>query len=172
MTNTMNTPIEALEADLPLRFEAYRFRPDTGGPGRWRGGCGIERIWTLQSECATLSILGERNKIPPWGLYGGGPGALGEYILFKRDGTKRKLPSKCTVPIEEGDTLLIRTPGGGGYGDPYARLPALIQEDVLNGLCTVESAEREYGVAIEPDSLTVDVEATEALRKRRIIGID
>ena len=172
MTNTMNTPIEALEADLPLRFEAYRFRPDTGGPGRWRGGCGIERIWTLQSECATLSILGERNKIPPWGLYGGGPGALGEYILFKRDGTKRKLPSKCTVPIEEGDTLLIRTPGGGGYGDPYERLPALIQEDVLNGLCTVESAEREYGVAIEPDSLTVDVEATEALRKRRIIGTD
>ena len=167
MTNTMNTPIEALEAYLPLRFEAYSFRPGSGGPGRWRGGCGVERTWTLLSEGATLSLLGERHKIPPWGLQGGGPGALGEYILLKRDGSRRRLPSKCTVPIEKGDTLVIRTPGGGGYGDPLERPPALVQADVADGLVGVESAERDYGVVIDPDSLTVDAEATEALRKGR-----
>ena len=127
----------------------------------------MERTWTLLSEGATLSLLGERHKIPPWGLQGGGPGALGEYILLKRDGSRRRLPSKCTVPIEEGDTLIIRTPGGGGYGDPFERPPCLVQADVADGLVGVESAERDYGVVIDPDSLTVDAEATEALRKGR-----
>jgi N-methylhydantoinase B len=167
MTNTMNTPIEALEAYLPLRFESYKFRPDTGGPGRWRGGCGIERTWTLLSEGATMSLLGERTKIPPWGLQGGGPGALGEYLLLKQDGSRRRLPSKCTVTIEEGDTLMIRTPGGGGYGNPLERPPGLVQEDVADGLVSVESAERDYGVVIDPDSITVGAEATRALRKSR-----
>jgi N-methylhydantoinase B len=165
MTNTMNTPIEALEAYLPLRFKAYRFRPDSGGPGMWRGGCGVERTWTLLSEGATLSLLGERHKIPPWGLQGGGPGALGEYVLLKRDGSKVILPSKCTVPIDEGDTLVIKTPGGGGYGNPFERPPTLVQEDVAHGLVSVESANRDYGVIIDPDSLTVNIRATEALRK-------
>ncbi|MGD2201390.1 MAG: hydantoinase B/oxoprolinase family protein, partial [Candidatus Bathyarchaeota archaeon] len=117
MTNTMNTPLEALEAYLPLRFETYNLRPDSGGPGRWRGGCGIERSWKLQSPRATLSILAERTKIHPWGIKGGGPGALGEYILVKGE-EERRLPSKCTVSLGKGDTLIIRTPGGGGYGDP------------------------------------------------------
>ena len=69
------------------------------------------------------------------------------------------------MPIEEGDTLVIRTPGGGGYGNPYERPPSLVQEDVADGLVGVESAERDYGVVIDPDSITVDAEATRALRK-------
>jgi N-methylhydantoinase B len=166
MTNTMNTPIEALEAYLPLKFEAYRFRPDTGGPGRWRGGCGIERTWTLLSEAATLSLLGERTKRPPWGLQGGGPGALGEYILLMRDGSRLRLPAKCTVPIEEGDTLVIRTPGGGGFGNPFERPRGLVEDDVANGLVSIESARRDYGVVIDPNSRSTNIEATDALRKR------
>jgi N-methylhydantoinase B len=71
------------------------------------------------------------------------------------------------VTIEEGDTLMIRTPGGGGYGNPLERPPGLVQEDVADGLVSVESAERDYGVVINPDSITVGAEATRALRKSR-----
>ena len=126
MTNTMNTPIESLEAYLPMRFVSYGLRPDTGGAGEHRGGCGIERSWTLTAPKATLSILAERTKIRPWGLEGGGGGALGEYRLIKRGGEILTLPSKCTIQIEEGDTLIVHTPGGGGYGDPRRRDPQAV----------------------------------------------
>lgn len=145
MTNTMNTPIETLEAYLPLRFKAYRLRPDSGGPGKYRGGCGIERIWTLTSARATLGIMAERNKIKPWGLAGGGGGVTGEFILVKADGTETRLPSKCTITIFRGDTLIIRTPGGGGYGDPKERDPESILEDIRNGLVSLEAAWENYG---------------------------
>ena len=148
MTNTMNTPVESLEAYLPMRFVSYGLRPDTGGPGEYRGGCGIERSWIFTAPKATLSVLAERTKIPPWGLKGGKPGGLGEYKIIKRGGEVVVLPSKCTVRIEEGDTLVVHTPGGGGYGDPKKRDPKLILRDVLNGLVSAESAERDYGVKI------------------------
>jgi len=164
MTNTMNTPIEALEAYLPLRFSSYRLRADSGGPGEWRGGCGIERSWTLLAPRATLSILAERTKIHPWGLRGGRPGALGEYLLRRLDGNITALPPKCTVPLERGDTLIIRTPGGGGYGEPLKRRPDLVLRDVLNGMVSMEAAERDYSVVIDPRQMRVDMEATERLR--------
>ena len=148
MTNTMNTPIESLEAYLPMRFISYAFRPDTGGPGEHRGGCGIERIWMLTSPKATLSVLAERTKIPPWGLRGGKPGGLGEYKIIKKDGETLTLQSKCTLRIEEGDTLVVHTPGGGGYGDPEKRDPESVRRDVLNGLVSPEAARREYGVEV------------------------
>ena len=170
MTNTMNTPIEALEAYLPLRFEGYGLRSDTGGPGEWRGGCGIERAWTLTGQAATLSILAERVKIPPWGLRGGGSGALGEYILERADGVTERLPSKCTVRLRRGNTLHIRTPGGGGYGDPYARRPELVLRDVLNGLVSVEAARVEYGVIVDPVGLEIMISETEGLRGGRKSG--
>jgi N-methylhydantoinase B len=167
MTNTMNTPIEALEAYLPLRFESYTLRPDTGGPGEWRGGCGIERSWTLTSKRATLSILAERVKIPPWGLQGGGYGALGEYLLIKSDGSSERLPSKCTVSLREGDTVILRTPGGGGYGEPFKRDPSLVLVDVVNGLLSIASAEKDYGVVIDPSGMKVLIGATEEKRVQR-----
>jgi N-methylhydantoinase B len=144
MTNTMNTPIETLEAYSPLEFKAYRLRRDSGGAGKYRGGCGIERIWTLTSAKATLSIMAERNKIQPWGLAGGLGGATGEYILVKSDGTEIRLPSKCTVSVARGDTLIIRTPGGGGYGNPRDRSSEMIKEDILNDLISIETAREIY----------------------------
>ncbi len=148
MTNTMNTPVESLEAYLPMRFLSYALRPDTGGPGEFRGGCGIERSWVLTTPRATLSILAERTKIAPWGLAGGKAGGLGEYRILKSNGTVVKLPSKCTISIEEGDTLIVHTPGGGGYGDPRRRDPKLVMRDVKNGLVTPESAEKDYGLDV------------------------
>ncbi|MFW6109641.1 MAG: hydantoinase B/oxoprolinase family protein, partial [archaeon] len=142
---TMNTPIEVLEASLPLEFKAYRLRPDSGGVGKYRGGCGIERIWTLTTSKATLSIMAERNKLNPWGLAGGHNGATGEYILVTPDGSKTQLPSKCTITINRGDTLIIRTPGGGGYGDPVEREPEKIKRDLVNGLISIRTARKTYG---------------------------
>ncbi|MDQ7820448.1 MAG: hydantoinase B/oxoprolinase family protein [Armatimonadota bacterium] len=137
MTNTLNTPIEAMEQYYPVRFERYEIRPGTGGRGRWRGGCGIERSWTLLGPSATVSILTERTKIPPWGLAGGEPGGLGEHWIRRKDGRWERLPGKGTFTLREGDTLVIRTPGGGGYGDPAQRDPALIERDRANGLMPV-----------------------------------
>ena len=167
MTNTMNTPIEALEAAYPIRFLGYQLRCDTGGPGKWRGGCGVERSWMLLAPSATLSILAERNKIQPWGLFGGKSGALGEYLIQKPDGKVVKLRSKCTVKMTQGDILIIMTPGGGGYGDPYERDPSLVLQDVANGLVSPDSASRDYGIVVDEEHMTVDLKVTEELRKRR-----
>ena len=134
MTNTMNTPIEAMERDLPVLFRRYEFRPGSGGAGRWRGGCGIVRAWTLRDERATVSVLTERTVVPPWGLAGGRPGATGRHLVIRADGAVEVLPGKGTVELRRGDTLVIQTPGGGGYGDPADRPPELVERDRLDGL--------------------------------------
>lgn len=164
MTNTMNTPIENLEAYLPMHFVSYGLRPDTGGAGEYRGGCGIERSWILTTPKATLSILAERTKIPPWGLEGGGTGALGEYMVIKKNGDVVRLPSKCTVQIEKGDALIVHTPGGGGYGNPKKREKESVLRDVLNGFVSSEVAERDYGVIIDLKNMKIDEERTFLLR--------
>ena len=156
MTNTMNTPIEALEGYLPISFKAYRLRPDSGGPGRFRGGCGIERTWTLTSRKATLSVMAERHKIRPWGLMGGHPGSPGAYTLIRANGEAVRLPSKCTVEMYRGDTLVILTPGGGGYGNPSERAPELVLRDVANGLVSPKEAKRIYGIQVDPITSAVD----------------
>ncbi|GIU92612.1 MAG: N-methylhydantoinase B [Acidimicrobiia bacterium] len=117
MTNTKNTPIESLTTHYPLRVTRYRLRRGSGGTGRFPGGDGIERE-ILFDEPAVVSLMGERRRIPPWGLQGGGPGACGEDWLIRRDGTRERLPGKCTLQVEAGDRLLVLTPGGGGWGAP------------------------------------------------------
>jgi len=117
MTNTMNTPIEALEMAYPLRVERYELLEGSGGSGRHRGGRGIRRDITIVGHRARISLLGDRRVHRPWGLHGGGPGAAGEDVVL-RGGEVVPLPSKGTATLGPGDTLSIRTPGGGGYGAP------------------------------------------------------
>lgn len=115
MTNTKNTPIESLEAHYPFTIRRYRLRRDSGGAGRHPGGEGIEREIEFQ-EAATLSLMGERRRLRPWGLHGGEPGATGEDWLIRKGGDPERLPGKVTVEVEPGDRLLVKTPGGGGWG--------------------------------------------------------
>jgi N-methylhydantoinase B len=115
MTNTRNTPIEALEAHYPFRVSATSLRRGSGGDGLHPGGEGIEREITFLED-ATLSLIGERRRNRPWGLAGGGPGAPGEDWLIAADGTRERLPGKVTVEVAAGDRIRVLTPGGGGWG--------------------------------------------------------
>jgi N-methylhydantoinase B len=115
MTNTQNTPIEALHTHYPFRVEAYTLRRGSGGAGRYQGGEGIRREIVFDTA-ATLSLMGERRRNPPWGLAGGEPGAVGEDWLVRNNATKERLPAKITIDVEPGDRLIVLTPGGGGWG--------------------------------------------------------
>jgi len=119
VTNTSNLPVEALEAEFPLRVEAYRFAPGSGGPGRWKGGLGLVRDIRVLADGVVFSCHGDRQKIPPYGLRGGGPGRPGRFVLNPGRPDERVLPSKTSgVVLCRGDLLRIVTPGGGGYGRP------------------------------------------------------
>jgi N-methylhydantoinase B/oxoprolinase/acetone carboxylase alpha subunit len=119
MTNTMDTPTEALERALPVRVLRYRLRAGSGGAGRWPGGDGIERVVQVL-EPTTVSLITERRATPPWGLAGGGAGAPGENWLWPAGDQSRRevLGDKVTVELEAGDAVCVLTPGGGGYGEP------------------------------------------------------
>ena len=119
MTNTRDTPVEALERELPFRVRRYALRPGTGGAGEFRGGDGIERELEVLVD-ATVSVISERRTSRPWGLAGGAPGAAGENWVLRGGDPARaeQLPDKVTVELEAGDVLRILTPGGGGYGRP------------------------------------------------------
>ncbi|MHA2298730.1 MAG: hydantoinase B/oxoprolinase family protein [Candidatus Hodarchaeales archaeon] len=122
MTNTMNTPIEAIELDYPLRVRHYSFRPSSGGDGQYRGGDGLVREIEVLVDCI-VSIQSERRKIPPYGLVGGQPGAKGLNIKIDgQTGRQEELPGRTIVHFKAGDILRIETPGGGGYGRPGGRL--------------------------------------------------
>jgi N-methylhydantoinase B len=115
MTNTRNTPVEALEQALPVRVLEYARRRGSGGGGVHAGGDGVVRAIELLAD-ATVTIIGERRRRPAYGLQGGGPGQPGSDTLQRGD-REVKLPGKVTFVARAGDRLTIRTPGGGGHGD-------------------------------------------------------
>jgi N-methylhydantoinase B len=114
MTNTLNTPVEALEYAYPLRVLRYEIRQNSGGAGKYRGGDGIRRDLQVLTD-AQVTIISERRKLQPYGLNGGDPGVAGENLLL-RAGVDERLPGKVTINLSAGEILSIRTPGGGGYG--------------------------------------------------------
>lgn len=116
MTNTLNTPVEALEMSLPVRVTEYRLREHSGGAGRHRGGEGIRRGYEFLAP-ATVTFNTERRRIPPYGLQGGESGAPGTNCII-RDGESQTVPAKHTARVEGGDRIIIETPGGGGFGSP------------------------------------------------------
>jgi N-methylhydantoinase B len=114
MTNTLNTPAEALEYAYPLRVVRYAVRPNSGGAGKFRGGDGIRRDIQVLVDCQA-TLLSERRRTRPYGLCGGEPGVAGENVLIHA-GVEHPLPGKGTVELQAGDIISIRTPGGGGFG--------------------------------------------------------
>jgi len=115
MTNSMNTPVEALEHAYPVRMLRYSLRPESGGQGKCRGGDGVIRELRFLAK-AQITVLSDRRKFPPYGLNGGEPGQRGMNVLIRKDGRREELPSKFSTSVEAGDILSIQSPGGGGWG--------------------------------------------------------
>ncbi|HZT47504.1 MAG TPA: hydantoinase B/oxoprolinase family protein [Hyphomicrobiaceae bacterium] len=153
ISNTMNTPVEVLEMAFPLRVERYAINPDSGGAGRYRGGCGAVRTWRLLAGAdATGSLCMERMTSPPFGLRGGKAGAAAVVTLTTPDGVSRSLPSKGAFLAPAGSVVDMITPGSGGFGPPAERDPAAIARDLADGYVTEAGAREHYGVA-RPEAL-------------------
>jgi N-methylhydantoinase B len=117
MTNSLNTPIEALEYSYPFRVRRYAYRRGSGGNGRYRGGDGLIREIELLTD-AQVTLLADRHRFPPYGLAGGQPGACGRASLIRAGGAVEQLKAKGSVAVHAGDIVSIETPGGGGWGEP------------------------------------------------------
>jgi N-methylhydantoinase B len=161
ISNTMNTPIELLEMSFPVRVERYAIVPDTGGPGRFRGGCGVERVWRVLGHSSRASVCLERTRSAPFGLAGGRPGAPGRIALAERDGTERALLGKGAFTAPPDAEIRLRAPGAGGYGGPGARDLARLREDVINGYVTTTAAAADYG---RPDAADLTCPACRGTR--------
>ncbi len=148
-TNCMNLPAEALEMEAPLRVRRMALRPDSGGPGMQRGGLGVIKEFEVLDTETTLTHRGERHYCPAAGSQGGQAGAPAHSVIRHADGREEVVPSKQVTVLKPGDRLIVETAGGGGYGDPGRRDPALVRADVANGKVSREAAARLYGQAVD-----------------------
>jgi N-methylhydantoinase B len=159
ISNTMNTPVEVMEMSFPVRIERYAINPDSGGAGRYRGGCGAVRVWRLLEGADAIGALCmERMTSPPFGLLGGKAGAAAQVTLTTADGATRPLPGKGAFSAPAGSVIEMITPGSGGFGPPAARDPTAIGRDLLDGYVSAASAQRDYGIA-DPQALRKTAES-------------
>jgi N-methylhydantoinase B len=159
-------PVEILESLYPVMFTQWALRPDSGGPGRHRGGLGaIYEIEALADNGAEVFLLGERGKYPPFGVNGGRSAMLNRFVYETDRGEETPpLVSKITdVRIRRGQKVRLETPGGGGCGDPATRAPERVVRDVQLGYVSRDSAARDYKVVLRTDG-SLDAEATARAR--------
>jgi N-methylhydantoinase B len=161
--NTENAPVEETEASYPVRILRYELIEDSEGPGRHRGGLGVRRDYAFPGHAPSFSILSDKARFAPWGLFGGESARPARYVL-NPDGEARALPSKITLKLRPGDVVSVQTPGGGGAEAPFGRDPAAVAEDVAQGKISAARARDGYGVVIEAGGTGVDEAATLARR--------
>ncbi len=163
-----NFPSEFLDSVFPVRVLAYSINPDTGGPGRWRGGCGLIREVEVLAEQAMVSMRIDSVDNPPWGVAGGMAAGSGRCVVNPGRSDERTLkPLSDGNIVRRGDVIRIETGGGGGFGHPYDREAERVLSDVACGFVSSDSAERDYGVALMPDRLELDIAATARRRSER-----
>lgn len=167
ISNTMNTPIEILEASFPVRVDRYEIVSDSGGAGKWRGGCGVLRVWKVVGNPAQASVCCERTKSPPFGLAGGRAGLGARVAVVGADGVQRELNSKGSFSVPPSCEVWLRAPGSGGYGPPSERDRARVRDDVINGYVTPESAASDYGMRDPTSVACAACEGTPRPRPRR-----
>jgi N-methylhydantoinase B len=161
--NTENAPVEETELNYPVRIIRYELVDDSGGPGRQRGGLGLRRDYLFADHEVTFTVLADRDRHGPWGLFGGESGRRAEYIL-NPDGAARRLSSKTTVELLPGDVVSYRTCGGGGHGPAVERAPQRVLDDVRSGKVSLQQARETYRVALDPTHWTIDEAETARLR--------
>jgi len=145
-------PVEVFEVKYPAVIRRYGFRPDTGGPGRFRGGCGLYRTFEVEPE-SRLYLWFERSVTPAWGLFGGRDAVGPDVVVNPGREDEHHMLKANAYPLPSGSVVELRTGGGGGFGNPLERDPGRVQNDVRDGYVSLEAAERDYGVVLDPETL-------------------
>jgi len=164
--NGANTPVEIFENDTPLIMEKRELIPDSGGPGRTKGGLGRRMVLRVPDDAyapippVNLGIQSGRYRYPPQGLYRGKPGARATFLVNGEPGNPYGL-----TQLKPGDVVVMDAAGGGGFGDPLERDPHLVEGDVENGYVTIDGAKNDYGVVIDPETMKLDMDSTRELRE-------
>ncbi|MBI3014818.1 MAG: hydantoinase B/oxoprolinase family protein [Candidatus Tectomicrobia bacterium] len=165
VVNVMNTPVEAVESEFPVRVESYELVPDSAGPGTFRGGLGTRRQWRILAEESVINLRTDRFKFSSPGVFGAKPARPSQACLNPGTPQERPLTSKvANLRLKKGDLLSWELAGGGGWGDPLQRDPERVRQDVLCGYVSLEVARTDYGVVLNPEDLSIDREATARLR--------
>ncbi|OBZ95120.1 hydantoinase [Pararhizobium polonicum] len=166
ISNLANNPVETVEAELGIEIQTYALRPDSGGAGQWRGGCGMELTFRILTDDSNVLGRGlERLVFRPWGSNGGKPGLPGALIVNRGKADERHLGKIDVLNVNAGDTVTFLTPGAGGWGDPALRDLEAVTRDVQNGFISPQGAEADYGVVIRDGE--VDQEQT-AIRRQTL----
>src|ERR1051326_4903936 len=163
VVNFSNNPVEVIESEYPLVIERYGYLPDTGGPGKFRGGLALERQYRFLEAEGTLQLRTDRQNHVPYGLAGGRPGTPSRNVL-NPGAEERELPAKCTLTVRSGDVYRHELAGAGGWGNPFARDPERVLRDVMEEKISPAYARREYGAAIDSATGAVLADATVKLR--------
>jgi N-methylhydantoinase B len=159
--NVMNTPIEAVESEFPIRIERYELVTDSAGPGLFRGGLGVRRQWRILAEESIVNLRSDRFKFASPGLFEARPARASKAVLNPGREDERPLTSKVAgLRLKQGDVFSWELAGGGGWGDPRKRDPERVRQDVVRGYVSRKAAEDDYGVVLDPGDLTVNVAAT------------
>jgi N-methylhydantoinase B len=164
--NGANTPVEIFESDTPLIVEKRELLTDSGGPGKMKGGLGRRVVFKAPSDDyaplppVNLGIQSGRYRYPPEGLFGGKDGSRAQFLINEKPGNPYGL-----TQFGPGDEVIIDVAGGGGYGNPFERDVELVESDVANGYVSVEKAKEDYGVVIDPKTMTSEPEETTKLRE-------
>ena len=161
--NASNIPVESQEQRHPIVIERFELIPDSAGPGRFRGGCGIRRDMRFLADDGKLTNLSERQRFAPYGLFGGRSGRLARTVINPGP-RERVVHGKESTDFAHGDVISFEQSGAGGYGDPLERDPARVLEDVLDGYVSVGHAREAYGVVVDPVTLTLDAAGTREAR--------
>ena len=156
IANTMNTPVEIVELSFPLRVESYGLIEDSGGPGRYRGGLGVRRAWTVLGNNCHATVCFERTRSPPFGICGGDAAPPGSVSLRNRDGSEVVLRSKQSFLAQPGSTIIVVAPGGGGYGNPAERDGHAVSIDVREEYISTDAIRTAYSSAQSLPSSPVD----------------
>jgi N-methylhydantoinase B len=162
--NARNLPIEISELWAPVAVERLEFVTDTGGPGEYRGACGVRKDIRFLGRENRVTPISDRNVYPPHGVHGGGHGACGEIVL-NPNRKPRKLHPKAVHEVQRDDVVRFQVSGAGGYGRQLARSLEAVVEDVLEGYVSAEAAARDYGVVLAGDG-SLDRPATGVLREQ------
>ncbi|MGH1351301.1 MAG: hydantoinase B/oxoprolinase family protein [Methyloligellaceae bacterium] len=167
IANLGNNPLEVLEADAAVRVLRFGLRSDSGGPGKWRGGVGIEfEFEILKDGCSVLARGMDRFHFSPWGIEGGMPSVWAQTIVNRGKSDERHIGKIDVIYLNKGDTLTVLTPGGGGYGNPFERAFEDVQKDIQSGLVSSEQAKNAYGVVVMDDG-KVNEQQSRLLRASR-----